>query len=135
LIRLIFNWVVCTIRHIQFPRLNGYSLSYACLRASSGALCRAQPCAPRIGGEKPTDVRRARRIIVTGREQYRTYPRTKGEVKPGEELIRAAIDLAQLDLVYCIGLFDIPPIDAEKEFLSPSNSKARVAFYRDFCIP
>jgi hypothetical protein len=35
----------------------------------------------------------------------------QARAKPGTELIRAAVDLAQLDLVYRIGLLDLQPIN------------------------
>ncbi|HMK23897.1 MAG TPA: hypothetical protein VK466_16305, partial [Terriglobales bacterium] len=59
--------------------------------------------------EKPSTLKRARRIVETARERYHSYLRAKGEEKPGEELIRAAIDLAQLDPLCRIGRLDLQP--------------------------
>ena len=63
--------------------------------------------------ERPPErgtLRRARRIVETAKEHYQSYLASKGEKKPGEELIRASLGLAQLDLVYRIGLLDLMPV-------------------------
>jgi hypothetical protein len=63
--------------------------------------------------ERPPErdmLRRARRIVQTARELYRSYLGSKGEEKPPEDLIPASIGLAQLDLVYRIGLLELIPI-------------------------
>ena len=62
----------------------------------------------RIG---PSTLKRVRRIVDTAQQQHRSYLKNKREQKPNEELIRAAIDLAQLDLVYRIGRLELLPID------------------------
>jgi hypothetical protein len=54
--------------------------------------------------------KRVRGIIETAKGRLRCYLRNRREQKPEDELIRAAIDLAQLDLVYRIGLLDLQPI-------------------------
>lgn len=55
-------------------------------------------------------LRRARRILEIAKEHYQSYLAGKGAKKPGEELIRASVGLAQLDLVYRIGLLDLIPV-------------------------
>jgi len=55
-----------------------------------------------------------RGIVETAKRQHRAYLKSKREEKPGEELIRAAIDLAQLDLVYRIGRLELNPIDGAR---------------------
>jgi hypothetical protein len=60
---------------------------------------------------KSAALRRSRRIVATAKERYDAYLKTSRMEKPGEGLIRAAINLAQLDLVYRIGLVDLRPID------------------------
>lgn len=48
--------------------------------------------------------------MQTAKENYQSYLASRGEKKPGEELIRASVGLAQLDLVYRIGLLDLIPV-------------------------
>jgi hypothetical protein len=50
-------------------------------------------------------------IIGTAKDCVRSYLKGKRDAKPNRELIRAAVDLAQLDLVYRIGLLDLQPIN------------------------
>jgi hypothetical protein len=50
-------------------------------------------------------------IVETAKDCVRSYLKSKRYAKPGRELIRAAVDLAQLDLVYRIGLLDLQPIN------------------------
>ena len=50
-------------------------------------------------------------IVETAKDCVRSYLKCKRDAKPGRELIRAAVDLAQLDLVYRIGLLDLRPIN------------------------
>jgi hypothetical protein len=50
-------------------------------------------------------------IVETAKDCVRSYLNCKRNAKPGSELIRAAVDLAQLDLVYRIGLLDLQPIN------------------------
>ena len=59
----------------------------------------------------PSTLKRVRRIVDTAQQKYRSYLKDKREEKPNEELIRAAIDLAQLDLVYRIGRLELLPVD------------------------
>lgn len=63
-----------------------------------------------VGSPKSTALRRARRILAAAKEQYGAYLKDRRMKKPREELIRAAINLAQLDLVYRIGLVDLRPV-------------------------
>jgi hypothetical protein len=49
-------------------------------------------------------------IVATAKDCVRAYLKGR-DAKPGAELIRAALDLAQLDLVYRIGLLDLQPIN------------------------
>jgi hypothetical protein len=56
-------------------------------------------------------LKRASRIVETAREHYCSYLKNKREEKPGRKLILAAVDLAQLDLVYRIGVFDLRPVE------------------------
>jgi hypothetical protein len=51
-------------------------------------------------------------IVETAKDCVRSYTKSRRDAKPGAELIRAAVDLAQLDLVYRIGLLDLQPINA-----------------------
>src|SRR5258708_18673473 len=50
-------------------------------------------------------------IVETAKDCLRSYLKSKRDTKPGRELIRATVDLAQLDLVYRIGLLDLQPIN------------------------
>jgi hypothetical protein len=50
-------------------------------------------------------------IVKTAKDCVRSYLNSKREAKPARELIRAAVDLAQLDLVYRIGSLDLQPIN------------------------
>ena len=78
-------------------------------------------------------LRRARRIVQTAKEHYQSYLGSKREKKPSEELIRASVGLAQLDLFYRIGLLDLIRVEkAVVEDLSnllalvdPANFKAK----------
>jgi len=45
----------------------------------------------------PSALKRARGIVAKARQLHRAYLKEKGAQKPSEELVRAAIDLAQLD--------------------------------------
>ncbi len=54
-------------------------------------------------------LKRARRIMETAKEEYHSYLAGR-EAKPNEKLIRASMGLAQLDLVYRIGLLELAPI-------------------------
>jgi hypothetical protein len=47
----------------------------------------------------PSALKRARGIVVKARQLHRAYLKEKRTQNPSEELVRAAIDLAQLDLV------------------------------------
>jgi len=76
-------------------------------------------------GAPPSTQKRACHIVETARDHYRSYLKSKREEKPGKELIRAAIDLAQLDAVYRIGLLDLRPI-AESMTKDLSNLLALV---------
>jgi hypothetical protein len=68
---------------------------------------------------KASTLKRAQRIVESAREQHHSYLKSQHKEKPNEQLIRATIDLAQLDLVYRIGLLDLQPInDAMIEDLS-----------------
>jgi hypothetical protein len=67
----------------------------------------------------PPALKRVRCIVETAKQLHRTYLKQKREQKPNEELIRAAIDLAQLDLVRRIGRLELLPItDAITEDMS-----------------
>lgn len=59
----------------------------------------------------PSALKRARGIVARARQLHRTYLKEKRAQKPNEALVRAAIDLAQLDLVKRIGRFELLPID------------------------
>lgn len=60
----------------------------------------------------PTALKRARSIVVKARKLHRAYLKGKAcAQKPSEALVRAAIDLAQLDLVKRIGRLELLPID------------------------
>jgi hypothetical protein len=59
-------------------------------------------------------LKRARGIVETAKLRHRAYLKSKRDDKPGEELILAAIDLAQLDLVYRIGRLELNPIDGAR---------------------
>ena len=59
----------------------------------------------------PSVLKRARGIVVKARQLHRAYLKEKRAQKPSEELVRAAIDLAQLDLVKRIGRLELLPID------------------------
>ena len=48
---------------------------------------------------------------MNGEQQVPARRRRAREEKPGKDLIRAAADLAQLDLLYRIGLLDLRPIN------------------------
>ena len=61
-------------------------------------------------GESARTKKRVRVIVETAKDCLRSYLKSWRDQKPGGELIRAAIDLAQLDLVYRIGLLDLQPI-------------------------
>jgi hypothetical protein len=82
---------------------------------------------------KGSTLKHARRIVERAKEHYRAYLASKREKKPGEELIRASVGLAQLDLFYRIGLLDLMPIkEAVVEdlcnllaLLEPANFKAK----------
>jgi hypothetical protein len=56
-----------------------------------------------------------RRIVETAKDCQISYLRSKREQKPGTELIRAAADLAQLDLVYRIGQLDLRSIKPQSQ--------------------
>jgi len=62
-------------------------------------------------GESARTKKRVRGIVETAKDCARSYLKSKRDAKPGPELIRAAVDLAQLDLVYRIGLLDLQPIN------------------------
>jgi hypothetical protein len=55
--------------------------------------------------------KRVLRIIEAAKDCVRSYLKGRRDAKPDTELIRAAVDLAQLDLVYRIGLLDLRPIN------------------------
>jgi hypothetical protein len=55
--------------------------------------------------------KRVLRIVETAKDCVRSYLNSRRDAKPGAELIRATVDLAQLDLVYRIGLLDLQPIN------------------------
>lgn len=86
-----------------------------------------------LGSPKSAALRRARWIVATAKEHYDAYLKSRRMEKPGEELVRAAIDLAQLDLVYRIGLVDLRPIDravvqditALLSFVHPEDFRAK----------
>jgi hypothetical protein len=59
-----------------------------------------------------TSLKRARLIVNTAKKRYHSYLTNKWQKKPPEELIRATVDLAQLDLVCRIGLLDLRRIQA-----------------------
>jgi len=61
-------------------------------------------------GTKASTLSRVRRIVETARRYYLSYLRSKRQEKPAAELIRATVDLAQLDLVYRICLSELRPI-------------------------
>lgn len=61
--------------------------------------------------ESARTMKRVRGIIETAKDCLRSYLKSRRDAKPGRELIRAAVDLAQLDLVYRIGLLDLQPIN------------------------
>lgn len=67
----------------------------------------AMVCASR---ESARTKKRVRAIVETAKDCLFSYLKSRRDQKPGRELIRAAIDLAQLDLVYRIGLLDLQPI-------------------------
>lgn len=50
-------------------------------------------------------------IVQTAKDCVRSYLKGKRDAKPNRELIHAAVDLAQLDLIYRIGLLDLQPIN------------------------
>lgn len=81
----------------------------------------AEESAAMVGAsrESTRTKKRVRGIIETAKGRLRCYLKSRREQKPEGELIRAAIDLAQLDLVYRIGLLDLQPInDAMVEDIS-----------------
>jgi hypothetical protein len=55
--------------------------------------------------------KRVRGIVETAKDCVCSYLKSKDHAKPNRELIRAAVDLAQLDLVYRIGLLDLHRIN------------------------
>ena len=57
-------------------------------------------------------LKRATRIVKNAKELYCEYMARPREEQPDPKLVRAAIDLAQLDLVYRIGLLDLRPIES-----------------------
>jgi hypothetical protein len=59
----------------------------------------------------PSALKRARGIVVKARQLHREYLKEKRAQKPNEVLVRAAIDLAQLDLVKRIGRLELLPIE------------------------
>jgi len=61
--------------------------------------------------ENVRTMKRVRGIVETAKDCLRSYLKSRRSAKPGRDLIRAAIDLAQLDLVYRIGLLDLQPIN------------------------
>jgi hypothetical protein len=62
-------------------------------------------------GESASTKKLVRVIVETAKDCLRSYLNSKRDATPGPELIRAAADLAQLDLVYRIGLLDLQPIN------------------------
>jgi hypothetical protein len=60
----------------------------------------------------PSALKRARGIVAKARQLHHAYLKEKRAEKPNEALVRAAIDLAQLDLVKRIGRLELLPIDA-----------------------
>ena len=62
-------------------------------------------------GEGARTMKRALGIVETAKGCLDSYLKSKRDAKPGRELIRAAVDLAQLDLVYRIGLLDLQPVN------------------------
>jgi hypothetical protein len=73
----------------------------------------AEESAAMVGAsrESARTKKRVRAIVETAKDCLRSYLKSRRDQKPGGELIRAAIDLAQLDLVYRIGLLDLQPIE------------------------
>jgi hypothetical protein len=59
----------------------------------------------------PSALKRARAIVVKARKLHREYLKEKRVQKPNKGLIRAAIDLAQLDLVKRIGRLELLPVN------------------------
>lgn len=59
----------------------------------------------------PSALKRAQGIVAKARQLHRAYLKEKRLLKPNEALVRAAIDLAQLDLVKRIGRLELLPID------------------------
>lgn len=73
----------------------------------------AEESAAMVGAsrESTRTKRRVCGIVETAKDCLVSYLRNRRDQKPNCELIRAAIDLAQLDLVYRIGLLDLQPIN------------------------
>ncbi len=65
-----------------------------------------------VGCRSQSTLKRATRIVKKAKEFYCEYMASSREAKPNPKLVRAAIDLAQLDLVYRIGLLDLRPIES-----------------------
>ncbi len=64
----------------------------------------------RASGESARTKKRVRTIVETAKDCLRSYLKNRRDQRPGDELICAATNLAQLDLVYRIGLLDLQPI-------------------------
>jgi hypothetical protein len=61
--------------------------------------------------ESPRTMKRVCGIVETAKDCLRSYLKSRRDGKPDRELIRAAVNLAQFDLVYRIGLLDLQPIN------------------------
>lgn len=79
----------------------------------------------------PAALKRARGIVAKARQLHREYLKEKRAQKPNQALVRAAIDLAQLDLVKRIGRLELLPIeDAMVEDVSNMLALVRADDFR-----
>jgi hypothetical protein len=86
-------------------KLNGYAKARRWLAEESAATVATSR------RESAHTKKRVRGIVETAKDCVHSYLKAKHDAKPNRELIRAAVDLAQLDLVYRIGLLDLQPIN------------------------
>jgi len=105
------GWSGCAFDYLLRFYVQKLNLSTAMARPWSAEESLAVLERSRIGA---STLKRVRGIVETAKRQHSAYLKSKREEKPGEELIRAAIDLAQLDLVYRIGRLELSPIDGAR---------------------
>jgi hypothetical protein len=102
----IAGWAGCAFDYllrIYVQKLNPFAKARRWLAEESLAMLER-------GNVRPTALKRARSIVKTAREHHRSFQRSRAE-EPGEKLIRAAVDLAQLDIVYRIKKLELRPVD------------------------